>query len=351
MRTEYSLPATQQPKEQARMTETLSALEEKCKNCNPLSPIACVTSCGTWKLKNEFRRIHEKAKNPHFSTKLLNTLKNKRRLQILAILSRGRYSIEKLQHELGKLGYQHSQETMTHEYIEPLITVGLVQEEQNQYYPTRFGNQIHSIIGEFNEIEDVLPPHSECYEEQTLRMLLSGPKTFEELESLISSRSTARVLQRLQEGRLIETDAEKDYVFFFRTQRDPSNDDFSPTEERAYESISAEGISARKLALKTRISLRRTYKYLRRLKGKKLVFTRKRPKCYSLTTKGDQLAKALEAIHRLIVETVAATTQLTENNAPLETQIVEKPAFEPRKKKMVAPLTVVRHANRKQARN
>jgi hypothetical protein len=41
---------------------------------------------------------------------------------------------------------------------------------------------------------------------------------------------------------------------------------FSPTEKRVYENILPYGISARQLAEKTEISLRRTCKYLRRLK-------------------------------------------------------------------------------------
>jgi sugar-specific transcriptional regulator TrmB len=102
---------------------------------------------------------------------------------------------------------------------------------------------------------------------------------------------------------------ENDYVFFFQTKRDSRKAEFSPTEERIYQNIPEDGISARGLSDKTRISLRRTYKYLRRLKGKKLVFTRKRPKIYALTTEGVQLASMLRKLHDLTLEAFKLATQ------------------------------------------
>lgn len=101
---------------------------------------------------------------------------------------------------------------------------------------------------------------------------------------------------------LIETPKERDYIFFLKSKRDPNKETFSSTERKVYDNISEEGISAKKLAEKTGISLRRTYKYLRGLKGKKLVFTRKTPKAYSLTDKGAKLASLLQELQNLVEE-------------------------------------------------
>ena len=129
----------------------------------------------------------------------------------------------------------------------------------------------------------MLPAHSECYEEILLQSLLSGPKTFEDIEALISPKIASRILKRLRSVGLIETPEERDYIFFFKSKRDPNKETFSDTERKVYDSIPTEGISAGKLAKETGLSMRRTYKYLRGLKGKKLIFIRRTPKAYGLT--------------------------------------------------------------------
>jgi len=65
--------------------------------------------------------------------------------------------------------------------------------------------------------------------------------------------------------------------------------------------------------------MRRTYKYLRGLKGKKLVFIRKTPKAYGLTCKGEMLASVLEGLEQIVEETWSSSQQVfhanTSNNA------------------------------------
>jgi predicted transcriptional regulator len=303
MKTEnYSALLQEEAEEKTSLTDMLKNWEEICNDCRPLTPIACVTNCNIWKQKNEFRTLCEKMRNSSFMTKLLNTLKNKRRIQILEIISKGRCSVTRLQQELKKLGYSHSQQTIAKEYVTPLMEVGLVEENENQYYATLFGSRLKELAKISYDIDAVLPPHSECYEETVLSMLINEPKIFKDFEGTIPAKSVARVLNRLQKAKLIETTKENDYVFYFKTKRDSNSAKLSPTEKRAYENIQLDGISAQKLAEKTRISLRRTYKYLRRLKGKKLVFTRKRQKSYALTAKGLQIALMLKGIHDLAME-------------------------------------------------
>ena len=302
---------------QTSLAEIVKKSDEACQNCHPLTPIICMNGCKVWSLKNEFRKLSEMMKDQSFMTKLLNTLKNKRRLQILGIISKGRYSIYGLQKELKKQGYYHSQQTIAEEYVTPLTEVGLTEEDQNQYYATVFGYSLNELIKNSREIWDALPPHSECYEEITLSMLSDKPKTYEDLKSAVPARSVGRVLNRLRKAGLLVARKENDYIFFFRSKRDSNREKFSPTERRVYENIPTDGISAQKLAEKTKISLRRTYKYLRRLKGKKVAFTRERPKSYALTEKGVEAAFMLESIRNLAVEALATAAQpITYGEAP-----------------------------------
>ncbi len=285
------------------LAETLRTLDDECRNCAPLTPIKCITRCNFWKLKNELRQLRETMDNPNFVKDLFNVLKNETRLHILGAIVNGRYSVSQLQQELKKVGHSHSQDTINEEYLHPLIEVGLAAEAQNQYYATMFGGRLTELLESFPEFINVLPAHSECYEETLLSAFLTGPKTFQEVETFISTKIAARILKRLKTADLIETPEERDYVFFFKSKRDPNKENFSSTERKVYDNISEEGISAKKLAEKTGISLRRTYKYLRGLKGKKLVFTRKTPKAYSLTYKGEKLASILQELQNLIEET------------------------------------------------
>ncbi len=280
----------------------LRTLDAECRNCAPLTPLKCITRCNVWKLKNELRQLRETMDNPNFIKALFNVLKNEARLHILSAIVNGRYSVSQLQQELKKVGYSHSQDTINEEYLRPLMQVGLAAETRDQYYATMFGGRLTDLLEGFPEFVNVLPAHSECYEETLLSALLSGPKTFQEVEAFISPKIAARILKRLKTAELIDTPEERDYVFFFKSKRDPKKETFSSTERKVYDNISEEGISAKKIAEKTGISLRRTYKYLRGLKGKKLVFTRKTPKAYSLTDKGAKLASILQELQNLVEE-------------------------------------------------
>jgi predicted transcriptional regulator len=102
-------------------------------------------------------------------------------------------------------------------------------------------------------------------------------------------------------------------VFYFKTKRDSDGLEVSPTEKRVYANISNEGIPAKKIATKTGISLRRTYKYLRKLRGKKLVFARTIPKSYGLTANGVEMAAMLKRVHDSAVDTLAVMVQLVKD--------------------------------------
>lgn len=295
--------------QQAPLASIVSEWDETCRNCHPLSPLTCVSHCKIWKSKSQFRKLNQKSREPNYSVELLNTLKNSRRLQILEIISKRQCSIEKIQEELKNRGHYHSQGTIIQEYLAPLMETGMVEEDQNRYCATLFGYRMNELARNLHDVERLLPPHSECYEENALSILLTESKTYKDLKSAIPAKSVARVLNRLQKARLIETAKENDYVYYFRTKRDAELAKLSPTEKRVYGNIPADGISARKLREKTQISLRRTYKYIRKLKGKKLVFLRQKPKFYSLTANGLQIASILRQINDLTAEVLAATSQ------------------------------------------
>lgn len=310
-----SKPQTSQPEhteEQPSLADRLRESAETCKTCSSMTPAACLSDCRVWKLKNELRRLREKLNSPAFTEKLLNVLKNNRRIETLHMLSKRRHSIDRLQQELGKSGYCHSQTTIVREYVKPLLDAGLADEGQGRYYATIFGCRVSESIQNSGRLADLLPSHSGCYEEQVLNTLLEQPRTFEDLGSLIQTRSLARVLGRLVKAGLVETVKEKDYVFYFRSKRHPGNESFSPTERRVYESIPPEGISAGRLAQKAGISLRRTYKYLRKLRGRKMIFDRRIPKTYALGPGGVRVAKLLRELNELVAEGLEATELLLE---------------------------------------
>jgi predicted transcriptional regulator len=284
------------------LVEMLKDLGARCRECAPINPLECVTHCSLWKLKNELRQLRDTMDDPNFIKELFNVLKNSTRLQILKTIVKGKHSVSRLQDELKKAGYSHSCDTISQEYLQPLMQVGLAAEAQEQYYATTFGGRLTEALDDFSDFVNDLPAHSECYEETLLDAMLSEPKKFEDLAAFISPKIASRILKRLKTSGLIEAPEERDYVFFFRSKRDPIKETFSPTESRVYLNIPEDGISAKKLAEKAEISLRRTYKYLRGLKGKKLVFTRKTPKVYRLTDKGEKLAQLLRDLQGVVEE-------------------------------------------------
>lgn len=246
---------------------------------------------------------------PNFKKELLNVLKNQTRINILKSMVKTRYSISRLQQELKKNGQSFTQEAINEEYIQPLVSVGLATQAREEYYATNFGGQLTQVIGDNLEFVN-LPNHSECYEEALLRELLTGPKTFEEIKKLVSPTIASRIVKRLRTTGLIESPTERDYIFFFKTKRDPQNEKLSQVENEVYQNIVDEGISAKNLAKNTGFTLRMTYKHLRRLKGKKLVFVRKTPKPYGLTVKGKDFAGVLQELTQLVDQTWVSTEQV-----------------------------------------
>jgi predicted transcriptional regulator/DNA-binding HxlR family transcriptional regulator len=282
----------------------------ECRNCTPITPLECINGCHVYKLKNELRYLWGTMNNPHYLKELFNVLKNEARLRILQTIVNGRYSVSQLQQELKKNGHNHSQDAISEEYLRPLMAVGLAAEARDKYYATTFGGRITESLGCFHEFAKKLPAHSECYEETLLPFLLSGPKTFEDIETLIPPKITSRILKRLRSAGLIKTPIERDYIFFFKSKRDPNKETLTVAERKIYDAVAYEGISAGKLAMETGLSIRKTYKYLRGLKGKKLVFAKRTPKAYGLTYKGKKLALLLQRLKQIVDDTWNSSEQV-----------------------------------------
>ena len=314
----------------AELVEILKQADSICQYCKPISPMICVERCEIWRAKNEFLEMNGMLCADEHVHDLLNAAKNDRRQKIIEALSERSRSIKGLQEYLKSKGYYHSQHTIASEYVEPLIEAGLVKRDDAKYRLTLYGQKFRDISNRFN-VENPLPPHSRCYEEIVLKKLKDEPKTYADLVDSLTQKSLSRSLKRLAENGLITKSKTPVYVFYFRTKKVPKKP-FSPTEKKIYETVPEVGISARELSKKVGINLRRTYKYLRRLRKRRLVFTRKKPKTYELTPSGTELANFLEETANLVSDASKASSfllerskQTTEPPAPLFTEFSPRP--------------------------
>jgi predicted transcriptional regulator len=292
----------------------LKSFDVECRNCAPMTPLECISRCRVYKLKNELRNLRETIDNPNYIKELFNVLKNEARFHLLQAIVKGRCSVDQLQQVLKKTGHNYSRQSLIEEYLRPLIRVGLATEVRDEYCTTMFGGRLTEQLKNFPEFVEMLPANSECYEETLLQSLLSGPKTFEGIEALISTKSASRTLKRLRLVGLVETPIKRDYIFFFKTKRDSNKETFTASERKIYDSLTDDGISAGKLAKDTGLSARRTYKCLRGLKGKKLIFIRRTPKGYALTCKGEKLATVLQELQQIVEVTGNSSKQVVQDS-------------------------------------
>jgi len=304
----------------AELVEIIKQADDICRYCKPISPMTCIEQCEIWRAKNEFLEINGTLSKGDHIHNLLNAVKNDRRQKVIEALSERPHSIKGLQEYLKSRGYYHSQKTVVSEYVNPLVRVGLVKRHDAKYGLTFYGQKFRDMLNRFN-VENPLPPHSNCYEEILLRRLKDGPKSYADLAESVTQKSLSRSLKRLIENGLVTKSKSPEYVFYFRTKKVPKKA-FSPTEKKVYETIPEVGISARPLSEKVGINLRRTYKYLLRLRKRRLVFTRKRLRTYELTPSGSELANFLEEMTNLVSDASKASAFLLERSE----QITDAPA-------------------------
>jgi predicted transcriptional regulator len=266
--------------------------------------MTCVERCDVWKVKNEILEIRRIISQEDHAIRLLNVLKNERRQEILDALTERPRGLRELQECLRKMGYQHSRSTIINAYVKPLLETGLIKKEGTRYRLTFYGKNFHGILKKAF-LKDLLPIHSCCYEEVVLRELRAKPKTFNELAALVPPKSLSRVLTRLRTKGLLTKNTRSEYIFYHKIKGQPEIM-LSPTEKRIFRAIPKNGISARSLSKEAGINLRRTYKYLRRLRDKKLVFALKTPRTYELTQRGTEIARLLDDVARLTMTPLSA---------------------------------------------
>ena len=296
----------------ATLVETLRQVDNICQHCESASPMVCAERCEIWKTKNELLEMNGTLCADNYFRGLLNAMKNDRRREVIDALSERRHSIEDLQEYLRDKGYYHSRRTIGNSYVEPLLEAGLVRKDSNKYRLTLYGRKFRDVLSKF-DVEDSLPSHSRCYEEILLRKLKDGPKTYEDLVGPVPQNSLSRTIQRLMEEGLVVKTKSSDYVFYFRTKKAPKKK-FSPTEKKIYEAIPEAGASARELSKEVGINLRRTYKYVRRLRKRRLVFRREKPRTYELTSSGGEVADFLEEMANLVSDASKASASLLERS-------------------------------------
>lgn len=294
----------------AELVEIMKKADNICQYCEPISPMICIEQCEIWRAKNEFLEMNGVLCRRDHVHNLFNAVKNDRRQKVIEALSERPRSMRGLQAFLKSRGYYHSQRTIASEYVKPLVKAGIVKKDGDKHRLTLYGQKFRDVLNRFN-VNNPLPPHSRCYEEIMLKKLKDGPKSYADLVESATQKSLSRSLKRLTENGLVTKSKSPNYVFYFRTKKVPKKA-FSPTEKKIYETIPEVGISAHELSWKVDISLRRTYKYLRKLRKRRLAFTRKKPRTYELTPTGMELANFLEETANLVSDASKASAFLLE---------------------------------------
>ena len=282
--------------EASNLTDALDKAESYCKNCKTSSPMVCVERCDVWRIKHEILEIKRVAGEKTHTNQLFNVLKNQRRLKILGALCEHSRNVKELQKYLQENGFHHSRTTIAENYVKPLIRVGLVREDGVTFKATFYGRKIHDLLTGLGSL-GLLPTHSCCYEEVVLRDL-DTPKTFNELITRVPSKSLSRILMRLRTKKLLAERANSPYVFYHKAKGRPKMR-LSPTEKKVFDLIPQMGIPGRSLSSLVGINLRRTYKYLHKLREKKLVFALRTKRTYELTAQGREILRIIDEIEKL----------------------------------------------------
>lgn len=223
----------------------------------------------------------------------LNAIKNKRRVSILQLLQKEPHTDREIQDGLSSIGHKHSLTTVRR-YLKPLLEAELVGHSHGEYRTTTRGSKVLEIIEDANFLHR-FPSNSSCREELSLIAIKKRYRTFEELAKVVGRSLLPRTLNRLQREGLIQSNHPKDRVKFYRVKV-RLRGEASPTERRVFHALTEDGISVRDLSKAVGITVRRTYKYLARLKKKGLAFQRTLTVTYTLTSTGRIVADFIEEV-------------------------------------------------------
>jgi len=245
---------------------------------------------------------------------LLNVLKNKRRIKLARILQEQSLSLDEIQQRLKGEGYYHSRDTLRKHYAGPMVASGLLAEEGGRYRLTDEGRDIITILGD-TDLGSIFPSSSGCYEETCL-LALEVPRNYDELSHYLPKADLQRTIRRLQMKGLVTKDRPDRHVTYWRTMERPDVP-LSKTEGKVLQSISEDGTGVNEVAKAVGISLRRTFKYLKRLREKGLVTNTSNVTLLSLTEVGKELAEKLGRILS------AMPMEPVQQPHPSETEVVE----------------------------
>ena len=224
-------------------------------------------------------------------TRVLNAIKNERRIHILQLLYEKLQTGKEMQDGLRSMGNKHSLTTI-YEYLRPLFEAELVRYNREGYAVTDRGAKVVQLLDETDFLLG-FPRNSSCHEEFSLIAIKNGYRTFEDLAKLIDRSVLPRTISRLQRAGLVESKHPRDHVQFCRIRMRLLGE-ISPTERRVFHAIGEGWVSVRDLSKAVEITIRRTYKYLARLKKKGLVLQRNPSVTYALTPTGRTGAEVIE---------------------------------------------------------
>jgi len=224
---------------------------------------------------------------------LLNVIKNERRIRLARILEGKSLGLDEIQKRLKVEGYYHSRDTIRRHYAGPMVSVKLLDEENGRYSLTDKGRDILATLGD-TDLGSIFPSSSGCYEEMCL-LALEVPRSYDELSIHMPKADLQRTIRRLQAKGLV-TKARPSKHVTYRRVTERADAPLSKTEDKVLQSIPKEGMGVNEIAKAVGISLRRTFKYLRRLREKGLVSNTPNFTSLSLTEEGKGLAEKLRRI-------------------------------------------------------
>jgi len=247
------------------------------------------------------------------AARLFNIIKNRRRLVLLEILAQRSCGLPELQHGMRRFGFDHSQTTILG-YLTPLLETGLVQAVAGRYALTNRGLAAKETLAG-KEIAFGLPENSNCDEEFLLIALETDESVYERLLGAKPAGDFGRTVRRLEEIGLLHREKPASRALYRRSDSEPVIE-LSATEKRVYGLIPGQGATVHELSEKASLSLRRTFKYLRLLREKGLVFAEKPSAKLTLTPNGKDsasllgnLAKALESPVEVLSTTLQGSPQ------------------------------------------
>lgn len=225
--------------------------------------------------------------------RILNAIKNERRVSILQLLQENPHSEKEIRNGLRSMGHKHSLTTIRG-YLQPLVEAELAVHKHGKYSTTARGYKVLQLVGKTNFLLR-FPSNSSCHEELSLIAIKNSYRTIEELAKMVDRPVLPRTLNRLQRQGLVQSNHPREHAQFYRV-RARLHGNASPTERRVFHALNQEGISVRDLSKAVGITVRRTYKYLARLRKKGLALQRILPVTYALTSTGRIVADFIEEI-------------------------------------------------------